>query len=163
MSLKHPRALTGAGLLLLMFALGITLVTLLKSQPPPPQARPVPPRPTAPETPSEVVATYWRLALEGDTAGANKYWYVDVGKGELIHLEAVREDWNWAVAISLRKFRLTGIDREVAEADGSVTVITKATPDGTAPLTLYFRNTLMKVDSKWKIVDIDLTSPASIR
>lgn len=158
MIIKHTRALTRGGLLLLMFALGITLVALWRSRPaPPPPAAPAPAAAlTGPETPSEVVTAYWRLALEGDIEGAQRYWARDIPKGQTISHARDHGDWGWSTVISMRQLRLVGIEREVAEADGSVSVITRAIPDGAAPVTFYSRNRVKKIDGEWKLVGFNL-------
>lgn len=164
MVIKHSRTLIKAGLLLLMFALGITLVALLKSRPsPPPPPAVAAAVQTESETPSEVVTAYWSHALEGDIAGANKYWFKEIPKGQFLHLVEERDDRSWAAVISLRKLRLVGIEREASEADGSVSVTVKVRADGATSFTMYTRNTLKKIDGEWKIVSLDLTSRASVR
>jgi hypothetical protein len=164
MAIEHSRTLARAGLLLFMFALGVTLVVLLKPRPAPPQAA-APALPQAgPETPSQVVTAYWRLALKRDIAGANKYWFREISKGEIVHVEEVRDDdMSWATVISIQKLRLTGIVSEIPEADGSVTVTVKTNPDGAPRRTMYACNTLKKFDGEWKIVAFDWPCSAGVR
>lgn len=157
--IKHSRAFAGAALLLLMFALGIALVTLFKRQPPSPQAQqqappPVlPPQKQEPQTPSEVVETYWRLSAEGDIDGANRYWSVVGRTGDvLVKLNAVRADW--AVVINGKRWKLDKVEKEVLESDNSAYVIVKLTSDREPPA-LRLVNELVKVKGEWKIVSIE--------
>lgn len=157
MTIRYSRALNGAALLLLMFALGITLVTLFKGHPPPPQAQqqeaspPLPPQRPEPKTPSEVVAAYWTLSFEGDIDGANRYWSAGITVGDFQKLNAVRSDW--AVIIREKKWRLVKIEKEVAEGDDTVYVIASVTSDR-GPFIPSVKNELVKVKGEWKVVAI---------
>lgn len=157
-SVKNSQTLAGAAVLLLMFSLGLCLALFFKQRPQPQTTAAA--RPPAPESPSDVVTTFWGLAAEGDIDGANKYWSIGVGRGGLIKVETVRTDW--AVLIHGKGMNLAGIEREFTDEEGNVNIVTKVT-SRRDPLTLYMRNKLTNVKGQWKVVAISPEDPTSVR
>lgn len=141
-----------------MFSLGLALVMLSKwrqtRQPAPPQAADARTQHSEPKSPTEVVETYWRLSQHGDIEGANRYCAVFNDSREVLAHAGVDPAARPGVAdiIWQRKWKLDGIEQEVADEDGSVLVRVRVTSHRYAHVPTM-KHILRKIQGEWKIIE----------
>jgi hypothetical protein len=154
MKLRCSRAFAGGAVLLLMFSLGLVLVTLLRREHQRQTVVMAPAQQPAPNNPSEVVEAYWTLSQKGEIEAANRYCAVYTESREGLVHGGVDPSSRPSVAdlIWQRKWKLAGIEQEVADEDGSVLVQVRVTSYRSAYVPTM-KHILRKVQGEWKIVE----------
>jgi hypothetical protein len=165
MKITISRTLFRVGLLVLMFSLGLALATLSGRNPLPPQGPPAhAPAPRAePRSPSEVVAAYWGLSLEGRPEEAARHLTNFGGRpgvanaGEPAVVKRGPPNNIWSGVIRAKRLRIVSIEQEgkpeESGEDDTMALTVKVTSE-IASLNLNMRHVLTKDRGEWKIYSI---------